>query len=117
MINQAERDLTPHKIVRLSATSSIHLEAFSLTNDPRNEYEKFYTVDKLGNHVWNGIPIRCEGLHLSMGLRNQCSPPNTTSENLKAAVVKVHAANKCQLCDKLNDTPNALVNPFFSAVM
>jgi bleomycin hydrolase len=35
-----------------------HLEAFSLINDPRNEYGKLYTVSKLGN-VWNGIPIRC----------------------------------------------------------
>jgi len=49
-----------------------HVEAFSLINDPRNEYSKLYTVDKLGN-VWNGKPIRYV---------------NTTSENLKAAVVK-----------------------------
>ncbi len=34
-------------------------EAFSLINDPRNEYGKLYTVDKLGN-VWNGLPIRCK---------------------------------------------------------
>lgn len=49
-----------------------HLEAFSLINDPRNEYGKLYTVEKLGN-VWNGIPIRYV---------------NTTSGDLKAAVVK-----------------------------
>jgi len=35
------------------------LEAFSLINDPRNEYGKLYTVEKLGN-VWNGVPIRCK---------------------------------------------------------
>jgi bleomycin hydrolase len=48
-------------------------EAFSLINDPRNEYSKLYTVDRLGN-VWGGKTVRYV---------------NTTSENMKAAVVKV----------------------------
>ncbi|CAG8682173.1 4156_t:CDS:10, partial [Acaulospora colombiana] len=47
-------------------------EAFSLINDPRNEYGKLYTVDRLGN-VWGGKTVRYV---------------NTTSENMKAAVVK-----------------------------
>jgi len=49
-----------------------HTEAFSLINDPRNEYSKLYTVDKLGN-IWNGKPIRYV---------------NTTSQRLKESVVK-----------------------------
>jgi len=31
-------------------------ESFSLINDPRNNYKKLYTVDKLGN-VWGGRPV------------------------------------------------------------
>lgn len=34
-------------------------DSFSLTNDPRNEFGRLYTVKKLGN-VWGGRPIRCE---------------------------------------------------------
>jgi bleomycin hydrolase len=34
-------------------------ESFSLINDPRNEYSKLYTVDKLGN-VWGGRPVLCK---------------------------------------------------------
>lgn len=48
-------------------------EAFSLINDPRNEYGKLYTVDRLGN-VWGGRSVRYV---------------NTTSERLQEAVVKV----------------------------
>ena len=33
-------------------------DSFSLINDPRNEYSKLYTVDKLGN-VWGGRPVLC----------------------------------------------------------
>ena len=33
-------------------------ESFSLINDPRNEYNKLYTVDSLGN-VWGGRPVLC----------------------------------------------------------
>ncbi|KAG6331417.1 hypothetical protein ID866_7670 [Astraeus odoratus] len=47
-------------------------ECFSLVNDPRNEYNKLYTVDKLGN-VWGGRSV----LYV-----------NTVSDELKAAVVK-----------------------------
>jgi bleomycin hydrolase len=36
-------------------------ECFSLINDPRNEYEKLYTVNRLGN-VSGGLPIRCESV-------------------------------------------------------
>lgn len=34
-------------------------DSFSLINDPRNEYKKLYTVEKLGN-VWGGRPVLCE---------------------------------------------------------
>lgn len=34
-------------------------ESFSLINDPRNEYGKLYTVDKLGN-IWGGRPVLCK---------------------------------------------------------
>lgn len=34
-------------------------ESFSLINDPRNEYSKLYTVDKLGN-IWGGRPVLCK---------------------------------------------------------
>ncbi|KZV71198.1 peptidase C1B bleomycin hydrolase [Peniophora sp. CONT] len=47
-------------------------ESFSLINDPRNEYKKLYTVDKLGN-VWGGRPV----LYV-----------NTQIDDLKNAVVK-----------------------------
>ncbi|KAF9527375.1 bleomycin hydrolase [Crepidotus variabilis] len=54
------------------------LDSFSLINDPRNEYSKLYTVDKLGN-VWGGRPV----LYV-----------NTESENLKATVVKLIKAGQ-----------------------
>lgn len=48
-------------------------DSFSLINDPRNEYGKLFTVDKLGN-VWGGRPV----LYV-----------NTEIDNLKATVVKL----------------------------
>lgn len=75
-----------------------HLEAFSLINDPRNKYGKHYTVEKLGN-VWGGVPIRYV---------------NTTSENLKAAVVKIIKAGQPVFfgCDvgKESDTPTGIMD-------
>jgi len=53
-------------------------ESFSLINDPRNEYSKLYTVDKLGN-IWGGRPI----LYV-----------NTEIDNLKAVVVKLIKAGQ-----------------------
>ena len=50
-----------------------HTEAFSLINDPRNEYDTLYTVDRLGN-VWGGKPVRYV---------------NTTSKTMKDVVVQV----------------------------
>ncbi|KAG6820986.1 hypothetical protein H0H93_008615 [Arthromyces matolae] len=47
-------------------------DSFSLINDPRNDYSKLYTVDKLGN-IWGARPV----LYV-----------NTEIENLKMAVVK-----------------------------
>lgn len=46
-------------------------ESFSLINDPRNKYEKLYTVDRLGN-VWGGRPIRCESAHPHLDLKLMC---------------------------------------------
>ena len=34
-------------------------DSFSLINDPRNDYEKLYTVERLGN-VWNARAVKCE---------------------------------------------------------
>jgi len=48
-------------------------DSFSLINDPRNQYSKLYTVDKLGN-VWGGRPI----LYV-----------NTDIETMKSTVVKL----------------------------
>ncbi|KAI1794165.1 peptidase C1B bleomycin hydrolase [Ganoderma leucocontextum] len=47
-------------------------DSFSLINDPRNEYGKLYTVDKLGN-LWGGRPV----LYV-----------NTEIDTLKQAVVR-----------------------------
>jgi bleomycin hydrolase len=54
------------------------VDSFSLINDPRNEYSKLYTVDKLGN-IWGGRPI----LYV-----------NTEIENMKAMVVKMIKAGQ-----------------------
>jgi len=54
------------------------VDSFSLINDPRNEYSKLYTVDKLGN-IWGGRPI----LYV-----------NTEIENMKATVVKMIKAGQ-----------------------
>lgn len=35
------------------------IDSFSLINDPRNDYSKLYTVDRLGN-VFGGRPVLCE---------------------------------------------------------
>lgn len=43
-------------------------DSFSLINDPRNKYEKLYTIDRLGN-IWGGRPILCE---LIRGVDLQC---------------------------------------------
>lgn len=43
-------------------------ESFSLINDPRNEYGKLYSVDKLGN-VWGGREVLCECLCAVLSLR------------------------------------------------
>ena len=40
-------------------------ESFSLINDPRNEYSKLYTVDKLGN-IWGGRPVLCAPTEIAM---------------------------------------------------
>ncbi|KAG5637985.1 hypothetical protein H0H81_002346 [Sphagnurus paluster] len=53
-------------------------ESFSLINDPRNEYSKLFTVDKLGN-IWGARPV----LYV-----------NTEIENLKSAVVKLIKAGQ-----------------------
>jgi len=53
-------------------------DSFSLINDPRNEYSKLYTVDKLGN-IWGGRPV----LYV-----------NTEVENLKSTVVKMVKAGQ-----------------------
>jgi bleomycin hydrolase len=44
-------------------------ESFSLINDPRNEYGKLYTVNKLGN-IWGGRPVLCKLCSLSLHFNN-----------------------------------------------
>lgn len=63
---------TPTEFYRAFSGNCPAAECFSLINDPRNEYGKLYTVDKLGN-VWGGRPV----LYV-----------NTKSDDLKAAVVR-----------------------------
>ncbi|KAI6000615.1 peptidase C1B bleomycin hydrolase [Pisolithus albus] len=63
---------TPLEFYKAFTTKYTPSECFSLINDPRNEYNKLYTVDKLGN-VWGGRPV----LYV-----------NTASTELKAAVVR-----------------------------
>ena len=36
-------------------------DSFSIINDPRNEYKKLYTVDKLGN-IWGGREVLCKSI-------------------------------------------------------
>ena len=73
-------------------------DSFSLINDPRNEYSKLYTVDKLGN-VWGGRPI----LYV-----------NTEIENMKSMVVKMVKAGLPVFfgCDvgKFSDTQSGIMD-------
>ncbi|KAH7913143.1 peptidase C1B, bleomycin hydrolase, partial [Hygrophoropsis aurantiaca] len=63
---------TPIQFYKSFSGKYAPVESFSLINDPRNEYNKLYTVDKLGN-IWGERPV----LYV-----------NTTSDELKAAVVR-----------------------------
>ncbi|KIY74276.1 peptidase C1B bleomycin hydrolase [Cylindrobasidium torrendii FP15055 ss-10] len=70
---------TPVEFFEKYAAKPYHpKDSFSLVNDPRNEYSKLYTVDKLGN-VWGARPV----LYV-----------NTEIENMKAAVVKMIKAGQ-----------------------
>ena len=51
---------TPREFYRAFASKTYPpASAFSLINDPRNEYGKLYTVDKLGN-LWGARPVLCK---------------------------------------------------------
>jgi hypothetical protein len=69
-------------------------DSFSLINDPRNEYSRLYTVDKLGN-IWGGRPVLCKLSEWKVGSRSTLvSTPlnvdvNTDVKNLKTTIVKV----------------------------
>ncbi|KAI0738119.1 peptidase C1B bleomycin hydrolase [Irpex lacteus] len=63
---------TPKELYEIAKGDYSPADSFSLINDPRNEYGKLYTVDKLGN-LWGGRPV----LYV-----------NTQIDDLKAAVVK-----------------------------
>ncbi|KAF8135717.1 peptidase C1B bleomycin hydrolase [Boletus edulis] len=69
---------TPLEFYRAFTAKYPPAESFSLINDPRNAYNKLYTVDKLGN-IWGGRPV----LYV-----------NTTSGELKAAVVRTIKAGQ-----------------------
>ncbi|KAF5351730.1 hypothetical protein D9756_007673 [Leucocoprinus leucothites] len=74
-------------------------ECFSLINDPRNEYSKLYTVDKLGN-IWGGRPV----LYV-----------NTEIENMKNVIVKMIKAGQPVFfgCDvgKFSDSAAGIMDP------
>ncbi|KAF5385828.1 hypothetical protein D9615_002465 [Tricholomella constricta] len=74
-------------------------ESFSLINDPRNEYSKLYTVDKLGN-IWGARPV----LYV-----------NTEIEKLKLVVVKLIKAGQPVFfgCDvgKFSDKVGGIMDP------
>ncbi|KAG2150487.1 peptidase C1B, bleomycin hydrolase [Suillus clintonianus] len=63
---------TPQQFYKAFTTKFSPAESFSLINDPRNEYGKLYTVDKLGN-IWGGRPV----LYV-----------NTEIDDLKQAIVR-----------------------------
>ncbi|KIJ67907.1 hypothetical protein HYDPIDRAFT_107440 [Hydnomerulius pinastri MD-312] len=69
---------TPLEFYKAFTTKYPPAESFSLINDPRNEYNKLYTVDKLGN-IWGGRSV----LYV-----------NTVSDELKAAVVRTIKAGQ-----------------------
>ncbi|KAJ7680216.1 peptidase C1B, bleomycin hydrolase [Mycena polygramma] len=75
------------------------IDSFSLINDPRNEYSKLYTVDKLGN-VFGGRAV----LYV-----------NTEIENMKAIVVKMIQAGVPVFfgCDvgKFSSRVNGIMDP------
>ncbi|TDL22606.1 peptidase C1B, bleomycin hydrolase [Rickenella mellea] len=74
------------------------VDSFSLINDPRNEYSKLYTVDRLGN-LWGGRPV----LYV-----------NTEIENLKNAIVKMIKAGQPVFfgCDvgQFSNTPSGIMD-------
>ncbi|KAF8210113.1 peptidase C1B bleomycin hydrolase [Mycena galopus ATCC 62051] len=76
-------------------------ESFSLINDPRNDYSKLYTVDKLGN-VFGGRPV----LYV-----------NTEVENMKSTVVKMIKAGVPVFfgCDvgKFSSRVDGIMDPAF----
>ncbi|KAG2043600.1 peptidase C1B, bleomycin hydrolase [Suillus americanus] len=63
---------TPLQFYKAFTAKFSPAESFSLINDPRNEYRKLYTVDKLGN-IWGGRPV----LYV-----------NTEIDDLKQAIVR-----------------------------
>ncbi|KAG1770446.1 peptidase C1B, bleomycin hydrolase [Suillus occidentalis] len=63
---------TPLQFYKAFTAKFSPAESFSLINDPRNEYGKLYTVDKLGN-IWGGRPV----LYV-----------NTEIDDLKQAIVR-----------------------------
>ncbi|TFY65547.1 hypothetical protein EVG20_g5548 [Dentipellis fragilis] len=70
---------TPREFYKTFANKQYAIaDSFSLINDPRNDYSKLYTVDKLGN-IWGGRPV----LYV-----------NTEVGNLKDAVVKMIKAGR-----------------------
>jgi bleomycin hydrolase len=69
---------TPVEFYKAFSGKYLPSDSFSLINDPRNEYSKLYTVDKLGN-IWGGRPV----LYV-----------NTEIENLKNTVVKMIKAGQ-----------------------
>jgi bleomycin hydrolase len=53
-------------------------DSFSLINDPRNKYEKLYSVERLGN-IKDGKPVRCKWRIDRSALTARCQRPYRSS--------------------------------------
>lgn len=49
---------TPQEFFVIAKGDHEPKDSFSLIHDPRNDFGKLYTVDKLGN-LWGGRPVLC----------------------------------------------------------
>jgi bleomycin hydrolase len=61
-------------------------DSFSLINDPRNKYEKLYTVERLGNAV-GGRPVQCKSRAFVLPTTGSPTDVNVSTEALEDAVI------------------------------
>jgi bleomycin hydrolase len=53
---------TPKEFYEIAKGEYEPKDSFSLIHDPRNDFGKLYTVDKLGN-IWGARPVLCKFFH------------------------------------------------------